>query len=686
MALNENRVLKMLIVDDDDDDIFLIRDALNEVKGTTYRVSEATSALSAMAILGREQFDVILSDYRLGPVTGIDYIRNVRSAGIDTPIILLTGMPDYYIDEEALRAGASDFLPKLSIGPEVIDRSVRYALAHAERQRLLQAVLKSTISAVVVLDGKGELSLWNPRFAEFAQAAFPNESQRLRMLSNLAATTADKDLALGDLIVEVYKTDLTGGGTVLALHDVTTRVNEFKAKDLAEQRIRKIAMSDGLTGLPNRMAFNEYLDSALADASTNTTPLAIVSFDFNRFKEVNDLFGHAAGDHLLKTTAQRIQSLLNETEYAARLGGDEFVLVQANANNQTAMDLASRLTECLSQHIECEGRIIEPGISVGISFFPEHGNSRQELLANADLAMYRAKSEPGLSVCVFGAAIDKFVRERRRLAHDLKVAISNNEFQPYFQPQFFVETGELAGLEVLLRWKHPLRGFVPPSEFIPIAEENGLIAEIDEWVLRKSCELARRWPMVPRFAANMSAKAISLAGIASKVQNIVMETGMEPGRLELEVTETALILDTQRALHSLRQLKALGISIAMDDFGTGYSSLSLLNMFPFDRIKIDKSFIITADSDRRAGAIFKSVVGLGTALQVPVLAEGIETEEQYEFCREAGCEEAQGYLMGRPMSIEHYEKISDGGKILINRHSVVEAQRTDPAAAARISA
>jgi diguanylate cyclase (GGDEF)-like protein len=654
MSMREQRTLKMLVVDDDDDDIYLIKDALSEVKGTAYDVSEATSALQAMTLLARDTFDVILSDYRLGPVTGIDFIRNVRAGGIDTPIILLTGMPDHYIDEEALRAGAADFVPKMSVAPEVLDRSVRYALAHAGRQRLLQAVLRSTMSGVGVRDKDGALSLWNPRFTEFAKAAFGEDSQRLQKLADFALAQKTQDVILGDKIVEVHLTELVDGGQVLALHDVTSRVNELKERERAEQRIRRIAMEDVLTGLPNRMAFNEHLDRALNDAGG---PLAILSFDFNRFKEVNDLFGHAAGDLLLKTTASRIEAMLSPDEYAARLGGDEFVLVQRNATTASAADLANRLVSALSQTIETDGRVIEPGISVGIALHPDHGATRQELLANADLAMYRAKTEAGLSVCVFGEAIDEYVRERRKLAFDLKSAIQNNELSLYFQPQFSCATRELSGLEALLRWKHPTRGFVSPADFIPIAEENGLIATIDEWVLRNVCAQARLWPFVPRFAVNISAKAISLPGIASTVHSIVAETGISPSRLELEVTETALIQDLGRALHSLRQLKVLGISIALDDFGTGYSSLSLLNSFPFDRIKIDKSFIQTADSDKRAGAIFKSVIGLGSALQVPVLVEGIETASQFEFSSAAGCEEVQGYLTGRPLSTGSFEDL-----------------------------
>ena len=657
MPMGQQRTLKMLVVDDDDDDLYLIKDALNDVKGTIYRVSEATSALSAMSILARETFDVILSDYRLGPVTGIDYIRNVRAAGIDTPVILLTGMPDYYIDEEALRAGASDFVPKLSIAPEVLDRSVRYALAHAERQRLLQAVLKSTISAVAVLDKSNELTLWNPRFAEFAAAAFDDDPKRLAKLSDLIRNTTTKDVVLGKKIAEVYATALGDGGFVLALHDVTERVNDFREKELAEQRIRKIAMQDGLTNLPNRLSFNDYLDKCLPKAKQQAETVAVLSFDFNRFKEVNDLFGHAAGDELLKTTARRLEALLKDGEYAARLGGDEFVLVQSNANSQSATELAERLLASLTQPIEFEDRVIDPGVSIGIALYPEHGTTRQDLLANADLAMYRAKTEAGLPYCVFGASIDQFVRERRKIALDLRSAIQNDELSLYFQPQFFGKSRTLSGVEALIRWKHPSRGFVSPGEFIPIAEENGMIADIDQWVLRKVCNLARKWTSITRFAVNISAKAISLPNIGQTVRDIITETGLSPSRLELEVTETALIQDLSRALHSLRQIKALGISIAMDDFGTGYSSLSLLNSFPFDRIKIDKSFIQTADVNTRAGAIFKSVVGLGTALQVPVLVEGVETIGQYDFSVESGCEEVQGYLIGRPLPQPDIEEL-----------------------------
>jgi diguanylate cyclase (GGDEF)-like protein len=653
--MSEDMSVRLLVVDDDEDDLYLINDALSEVKSTRYAVTNATSALAAMSELAKASYDVIFSDYRLGAVTGIDFINHVRAAGIDTPIILLTGLADQVIDHAAQKAGASDFVPKTSINADVLDRSVRYALAHAERQRLLQAVLKSTNSGVAVLDRAGQLSLWNPRFADFAQSAFGNDTARLERLVALTRGSEKKDVPVGDRFVEAHLTGLPGGGHVLALHDVTERVNDLRERELAEQHIRKIALQDGLTGLPNRMAFNEYLDRCIESAAVQSARIAVLSFDFNGFKEVNDLFGHAAGDKLLKSASRRLASLLSEREYAARLGGDEFVLVQEAASEESAQALAERIVARLSKRVEWEDRVIEAGVSVGISFYPEHGHTRQELLANADLAMYRAKGDLGRSICVFDASMDQFVRERRKIALELRTAIQNDELSLHFQPQFNVMTRQLAGFEALVRWNSRGRGRVSPADFIPVAEENGIINEIDEWVLRSACAKAVRWGLTSRIAVNISAKAIGRIGFATRVHEILVETGLAASRLELEVTETALIQDLNRALHSLRQIKALGITIAMDDFGTGYSSLSLLNAFPFDRIKIDKSFVQTAGTNTRAEAIFRTVIGLGGALGVPVLVEGVETQEQLDFAIATGCEELQGYRFGMPMSEEETE-------------------------------
>jgi diguanylate cyclase (GGDEF)-like protein len=647
--LSNGQTIKLLIVDDDEDDLYLITEALSEVTRTRYAVTTASSSLQAMVELAKGSFDVIFSDYRLGTYTGVDFINNVRGAGLDTPIILLTGISDHLVDNAALQAGSSDFIPKTAITADVLDRSVRYAMAHANRQKLLQSILKNTKSGICVRGADGNETLWNAQFSNFVSLTFGDAHGARRRLVELAYDSQQKDLTVGSIVLESHITSLPDGGSILTLHDVTDRVNDLKERQLAEERIRAIAMQDVLTGLPNRMAFNDYLDECLAKASQDGSNVGLLLFDFNRFKEVNDLFGHAAGDHILKQAASRIRDILQGEEFCARLGGDEFVLVQLNSTEDTALDLARRVEERLAMSLKWEDKTIEASVTLGVAFYPMHGNNRQALLANADLAMYRGKSELERTICIFDAGMDEYIRDRRTLAHDLRHAIQNNQLSLDLQPQFATKDGSLAGFEALLRWHCPTRGQVSPAKFIPIAEENGLIIEIDRWVLKHGCELLARYPWIPRLAVNISAKAICMPQVVCEVRDTLLEIGISPKRLELEVTETALVQDLNRALHNLRQIKALGIAIAMDDFGTGYSSLSLLSSFPFDRIKVDGSFIRLTGTNERADAIFKAVVSLGSALSVPVLAEGVETEAQITFAKESGCEELQGYNLGYPI-------------------------------------
>jgi diguanylate cyclase (GGDEF)-like protein len=668
--------IKLLIVDDDEDDLYLIKDALSEVTRTRYAITTASSSLLAMIELSKSSFDVIFSDYRLGAVTGVDFINSVRAAGIETPIILLTGISDAMVDNAALEAGSSDFIPKTAITGDVLDRSVRYAMAHANRQRVLQSILKNTKSGISVLDAEGNETLSNSQMVNFAKRAFGDIVDAKQQLVKLAHACEQKDIVIGSVVLESHITELPDGGSILALHDVTDRVNDLRERELAEERIRAIAMQDGLTGLPNRMAFNLFLDETLSKAKLDGTKVAVLLFDFNRFKEVNDLFGHAAGDHILRHAATTIQSILTDREFCARLGGDEFVLIQSQSNESDALELSRRIVDGLAMSLKWEDKVIEASVSLGVALYPAHGKDRQALLANADLAMYRGKSEIDLSICIFDAGMDQFIRDRRTLAHDLKHAIQNDELSLDLQPQFLTGTGELVGFEALLRWRCPLRGQVSPAQFIPVAEENGLIIEIDKWVLTKACKLLTEYSWLPRLAVNVSAKAICQTQIVSQVRTALFEIGVAANRLELEVTETALIHDLNRALHNLRQIKAFGISVAMDDFGTGYSSLSLLSSFPFDRIKVDGSFIQLTGNNERADAIFKAVVGLGAALSVPVLAEGVETEQQLEFARASGCEELQGFHFGRPIPHHMLDELYGTLDGKLNLQSIMEWQKS----------
>jgi diguanylate cyclase (GGDEF)-like protein len=377
--------------------------------------------------------------------------------------------------------------------------------------------------------------------------------------------------------------------------------------------------------------------------------LALMIIDLDRFKEINDVYGHAAGDELLKTTAARITALLSHSEFAARLGGDEFVIVQTNREQPVAAErLANKLLEVSRNPIQINGQPFHVNLTIGVALFPEDGDDRNKLLANADLALYRAKEDGRNRACFFTADMDEAVRERRVLGQQLKQAIENDELEVHYQAQASVATGEIIGFEALARWNHPTQGAIAPSQFIAIAEETDLILLLGETVLRKVCKEAANWTRPYTVAVNLSPIQFKLANLPELIHQILLETGMPPHRLELEITESALIEDLQRTLDILRRIKALGVAIAMDDFGTGYSSLSTLQAFPFDKLKIDKSFVDKIGSRQQATVIVTAVLGLGRSLDIPVLAEGVETDVQRDFLFGEECAQAQGYLYGRP--------------------------------------
>jgi diguanylate cyclase (GGDEF)-like protein len=379
----------------------------------------------------------------------------------------------------------------------------------------------------------------------------------------------------------------------------------------------------------------------------------VLSVDLDRFKEVNDIFGHSTGDRLLRAAAGRLSATL-EGAFLARVGGDEFAIIVTESPAPThAARLAERLIATLADDFEIEGNRLRIGLSVGIALYPIDGVDEVSILGNADAALYRAKAEGRGSIRFFEADMDHRLRERRAILHDLRSAIERGEIMVYYQPQARID-GEIIGFEALARWRHPVRGQVPPSTFIPVAEESGLILEIGEWMLRESCREAASWPTALRVAINLSAVQFRHGDLAGLVHEVLLETGLAPGRLELEITESVLIDDLPRALSILRRLKALGVRISMDDFGTGYSSLSNLQAFPFDKIKIDRSFISELERNTQAATIVRAVIALGRGLNLPVVAEGVETQAQLEFLSREACAEVQGYLLGRPLPIADY--------------------------------
>ncbi|MEA2983854.1 MAG: hypothetical protein QOD94_108, partial [Alphaproteobacteria bacterium] len=460
----------------------------------------------------------------------------------------------------------------------------------------------------------------------------------------------------GTLIpVEIIKRPINFAGKIhcaIAVHDLRNRKR-------SEARIHFLAHHDTLTGLPNRNAFSERLDEKIRAHQVTGRKLAVLCLDLDRFKEVNDLFGHAAGDDLLQAFAACVTQILNPNQVMARIGGDEFAIAAPNLSDPAqAGKLAEEILEAVAR--QNEGAVEAPllSTSIGIAVFPDDGVSRADLLNQADTALYRAKAEGGGVYRFFEAAMGAQVRERRLLDHDLRHAISRNELSIVYQPLTQIRSGKVFGFEALLRWRHPERGDVSPATFIPIAEETGLILQIGEWVLHTACLEAASWMQPLSVAVNVSAAQLHNHGFAQLVHGVLFETGLAPHRLELEVTETALIRNRDLALATLRRLKALGVRIAMDDFGTGYSSLSNLRAFPFDKIKIDGSFIHAVDVSPEAATIVRAVLGLGRGLGLPVIAEGVETSGELNFLDGEQCSEAQGYFLGRPEPIHIYRQFT----------------------------
>lgn len=431
----------------------------------------------------------------------------------------------------------------------------------------------------------------------------------------------------------------------------------------AEARIAHMALNDALTGLPNRISFNERIDHELSRTAISGGKVALIAIDLDRFKEINDLRGHGAGDEVLRTLAQRMHAVLKEGEFLARIGGDEFSAVQSFHDQAALEDMLARLEQALAETIQLDGYEVLPGASIGVAIFPDDAQNRAGLISNADLAMYRAKGNLSSAVCFYEQSMDETVRARRALENDLRDAVANNRLMLHYQVQTSVSTGEIKGYEALLRWPHPQRGFVSPAEFIPLAEENGLILQIGEWVLRTACMEAAAWAPPYKVAINLSPVQFVHTDLPKLVRDVLTETGLAPERLELELTETTIFADKERSLHILRQIKALGVSIALDDFGTGYSSLETLRAFPFDKIKLDRSFMIEVESSPEAKAIIRAVLALGKSLHIPVLAEGIETQGQLSLLNTEGCDEAQGFLLGRPAPLD---AIVDSGQIAMS--------------------
>ncbi|MFM2052264.1 MAG: hypothetical protein RL456_301 [Pseudomonadota bacterium] len=686
------RVMHVLYAERSSSDIDLLRRHLRhhephiilDTVGTAAEVLQALDTGRSPDGLGPA--DVLLLDYLLPGMNALELVREIRERrGLDIPIVVITGQGDEEAAAEAIRLGAHDYLVKHEHAIHRLPIALESALLRVQLERERQALMESetrfrqladTLDDVVWLaDGRTRRLLyispavervWGFRIPEllddperWIEAVHPDD--RVRLLATLHADTgtgtteADfrlrrADGELRDVRLRSYAARDEQGRTVRRA-GVAQDITEQRRQ---EARIQHLAFHDALTGLPNRALVLDRLERGLAQAARHGGRLAVLFLDLDRFKNINDTLGHLAGDELLRGVAQRLREALPPERTVARLGGDEFlVLIEDLDDPAQAAHAADDLMASLDQPFDILGQELHVTASLGVSLYPRDGPDVQSLLKFADTALYKAKAAGRNTYRFFSQEMDAQAHARLRLENDLRRALERAELRLHYQPLFLCD-GTLRGAEALVRWHHPQRGIVPPAEFIPVAEDTGMIHVIGDWVLDEACRQARRWHdrghAGLRVSVNLSARQLERSGLDLTVRSALRRSGLDPRMLELEITESSVMEDPARALDLLHALRAVGVGLSVDDFGTGYSSLAYLKRFPLDGLKIDRSFVDGIPDDGDDMAIVEAIVAMARKLKLRIVAEGVETPAQRAVLQRLGCDELQGYLLGHPVS------------------------------------
>jgi diguanylate cyclase (GGDEF)-like protein len=584
----------LLIVDDISDNRNIL---MRRFERRGFDVTEADSGFAAIDLIEKGAFDLVLLDVMMPGIDGLETLRRIRSrkSAAALPVIMVTAKSESGNIVEALEQGANDYVTK------PVDFAVALARVNTQISR---------------------------RRAEL-QVAVANEELR----------KANADL---ERRVEERTRRLIEANQRLK--------EEIADREELQARSQYLAYHDSLTGLGNRLLFKEQLEEALKDVSVTPHPLAVLFLDLDGFKAVNDTLGHSVGDLLLKSIAAKLRDLLPSTDRVARLGGDEFAILQISSPQPTSsFSLAEQIIEVVGHPHNIEGHDVSVGASVGIAVACPGEMDTENFLKSADLAMYAAKSEGRATYRLFDPQMDAAVQTRRSMERDMRTALAQGGFSLCYQPLVNLQNKKVTAFEALMRWDHVERGAVPPSVFIPVAEEMGLIVQIGEWALRQACSQAVEWPDDIRVSVNLSPLQFSKGNLVSTVMSALASSGLSPSRLELEITESVLLEKTERNIAILNQLRRMGVRISMDDFGTGYSSIGYLRSFPFDKIKIDRSFVRDLMVDEGSLAIVRAIAGLGLSFGMTTTAEGVETEEQMRCLNLEGCIEVQGYLFSKPV-------------------------------------
>ncbi|MBX3453866.1 EAL domain-containing protein [Ferrovibrio sp.] len=671
--------ISLLLVEDSEDDAELVvMELVRSGYSPSFRRVESAAALRAA--LEETEWDAVLSDFRLPGFGAEQALAILHESGKDLPFIILSGVVGAEEAVQLLKRGAHDFLNKDSLARLIpaLERELREAKERRQRRRaeeelriLSLAVQQSPIS-VMITDRNGIISYVNPKFEEVSGYRSDEAlGQRLDFIrfdqqeenpyQDLWATVRSgvewrgeccNQRADGQIFWEYITVSPLKNALGAVTHFVAVK-EDITVRRSYEEYLRRQAHFDPLTGLPNRMLLLDRVDQAIVQAQRNRGKAAVLCVDLDRFKHVNDTLGHAAGDALLKEAANRLAGCARESDTIARLAGDEFVLLLPGVDGSVgAQRVAQRVVDAFALPFGLEGQEHFVTASIGIALFPDDGVERQLLLRNADLAMYKAKELGRNGYQFFTADINIRMQERLALEARLRNALRRQELHLHFQPIMDLRNGQAIALEALLRWITADGISVPPDQFVPVAEEIGLIREIGDWAARKACELLRDRPEIPRVALNVSPRQLRVAGFADRMGELLAEHGLPAERLELEITESVLMDDASEAEANLRRLNEIGIRLVVDDFGTGYSSLAYLRRYPFKALKIDRSFVNAAPRDANAARLVEAVLAMARGLGLDAVAEGVETAEQLNFLRRRGCEMAQGFLLGRPQPVE----------------------------------